>query len=189
MIILRKYREISKLFAIRTPFPSDLEHEFSDIDPELDAEFGLPTIIVDQNSPDYRKQYNSSPETNREKCEKFIRQLKTNPESRFRDVDIEDSGEGDGTEYLAYKSRLTGPESDKFVTFSKNINREDRFTYRVYKPTVVTENGKRRFIQKIVLTGCLEHTVSGQPGAYVRGQRGNVWHPKKHSKRNRGKNK
>ena len=182
MIILRKHREIGKLFSIVTPFPSNLEEEFGNFDPDLVRQYGPAVVAVETNSSDYRDQYNNSPETNRQKCEEFIKQLKTSPNSRFRDVN-----QGDNTHYLGNESSPNLSEEARFVTFSKDINNEDRFTYRVYKPRVVAENGKKKYLQKIVVTGCLEHTISGKPGAYVRGQRGNTWHPKKNSKRRRGK--
>ena len=184
MIIKRKHKEISKLFSISTPFPSSLEEEFGNFDPELIRQYGPPIISVETDSQDYRRQYDSSPETNRKKCEEFIKQLKTDPNSRFSDINV-----GDNTHYLGKESKPGLPEGSRFVTFSKDINSEDRFTYKIYKPAIVTEGGKKKYIQRIVASGCLEHTISGKPGAYVKGQLGNVWHPKKNSKRKRGKNK
>lgn len=74
----------------------------------------------------------------------------------------------------------TSKNEKKSVVFSKKINDEDRFNYRVYKPTITVDKktGKRIYYQKIVLCSCLEHTINGKPGAYVKGQTGNTWHSK-----------
>lgn len=168
MIILRKL----KIFARRTPISDSLKKEFSIPTEEIangnfKYEFG--------RFSDFNEQYKNLTPGNKEIVDRFIKDLKNG-------FIFTDAREGDGTHYLADESK----PGRGHITYSKKINKEDRFNYVIYKPTI-DDDGK--YNQIIKLSACSEHTIAGKPGAYVGGQRGNVWHPKKHSKRSRGKNK
>lgn len=96
------------------------------------------------------------------------------------------------THFLGHESKTTSSiDENNFVTFSKWINKKDRFNYKIYKPkvTVNEKTGKKTYYQKIVLAGCDDHTINGKPGAYVKGQTGNTWHPKSKATRRKIKQK
>lgn len=180
MIILR-----NKLFSIITPFSDKLREEFG-FDKELADSCDEVKIDV-QPSYDYTLQYNKSSESNRTKDNKFRKDLNKNPNTWFSDAPDDDPKTN--THFLGHESNTTSSKQEKrFVMFSKSINNEDRFNYKVYKPRVTVNEitGKRTYYQKIVLSSCLEHTNNGAPGSYVKGQSGNTWHsPKKSRKRNK----
>lgn len=185
MIILRLR---NKLFSIITPFPDKLRDEFK-FNEELAINCDEVKIDV-QPSNDYMLQYNQSSETNRTKDNKFRKDLNKNPNTWFSDAP--DDPPYTKTHYLGKESKVNTPIlDDRFVMFSKKINNDDRFNYKIYRPkiTINEETGKKTYYQKIVLATCLEHTNNGAPGSYVKGQVGNKWHPKSKSTRNKIKNK
>lgn len=171
MIIRRKL----KLFARRVPFPSDLAAEFSL--PVVEALRGN-TGFLFEYSGTYTDQRSKQTPGNCDIIDKLIEDIDDN-------YLFFDGPAGGDTHWLADESG-TG-SNPPFVTFSKKINDEDRLNYRIYKPERDPKTGK--YIQKIVMSSCEDHSLNGKPGAYVKGQIGNTWHPKKNSKRKHGKNK
>lgn len=148
---------ITRLFSITTPFPPSLAQQFRIPLDKLESSF-----IRIERSGRFVSQYNSLSPDDKSKVDRFIQDL----ESGFI---FSDSDSNDRTHYLGNESK----PSKGFVVFSKQINREDRFNYLIYKPETSDEG--ESYIQKIVLSSCSEHTLSGRPGSYVSGQRGNTW--------------
>ncbi len=161
-----------KLFARRDEFPDNLKKEFELNEELLDKCDGK--IIIDvQPSDEFRRQYKQVRETNKERIDKFWKELQ-NDETWFDNGDDKFAD----THYLADMSNTTTNKRDKrSVVFSKKINNDDRFNYRIYLPEItVDENNKKNYYQKIVLCSCLDHTINGKDGSYVKGQTGNTWH-------------
>lgn len=185
MIILRLK---NRLFSINTPFSDKLREEFG-FNEDLARTCDKVNIDV-QPSDDYIRQYNMSSETNRAQDNKFRKDLNKNPNTWFSNAPDDDPKIN--THFLGYKSKTTSSKQENnFVMFSKCINDADRFNYKVYKPRVIINDitGEKTYYQKIVLSSCLEHTNNGASGSYVKGQTGNVWHPKSKSTRNKLKEK
>ena len=189
MIILRKINKHTiKLFSFITPFPKELREEF-EFNRKLAEECNIVKIDI-QPSNDYNIQFNKSSATNRSIDNKFRKDISKNPNTWFNNATDDDPETN--THFLGKESNTsTSKLEDRFVTFSKKINKADRFNYRIYRPqvTVNEETGEKTYYQKIVLSSCLEHTNNGVPGSYVKGQTGNVWHPKSKSTRNKLKEK
>jgi hypothetical protein len=147
-------------------FPNSLRklYEFN----EKEAEKCDKVIIDVTPSNEYKRQYNQSTNTNREIDDEFRKGLKTNSETWF---DNGDNSSAD-THYLKDYSRKD------YVMFSKKINDADRFNYKVYQAEIRIdkETSEKTYYQKIVLDTCLDHTIGGKPGSYVKGQTGNTWH-------------
>lgn len=161
-----------KLFARRDEFPDNLKKEFELNEELLDKCDGK--IIIDvQPSDEFRRQYKQVRGTNKERIDKFWKELQ-NDETWFDNGDDKFAD----THYLADMSNTTTNKRDKrSVVFSKKINNDDRFNYRIYLPEItVDENNKKNYYQKIVLCSCLDHTINGKDGSYVKGQTGTTWH-------------
>lgn len=175
MIILRR---LTKLFARRDVFPNELKKIYypilNNIENINDVEFNIKVEKSNQFNQQYKKNF-----SNQTRIDNFIKELKSNPLSRF-----EDAGDNFAdTHYLEdYSSK-----SDGYVMFSKKINNADRFNYRIYKPIIMIdkETGKSVINQKIVLDSCSGHIISGKPGNYSPGKEReeNTWHsPNKSAK-------
>lgn len=178
MIILRH-----KLFSRRDIFSDNLRNEF---EPDNKTLGGRKLIIKIERADEFKEQYNTSTLTVRSKVDKYIKQLKTIPISRF-----ENAGDSEAdTHYLAdYSStHTTVPDDDRYVVFSKWLTSGDRFNYRIYKPRIMKDQeGNEIMTQKIVLCTCWDHTINGKPGSYVGGQEGNQWNNNNKAARRRRK--
>ena len=184
MIILRNLKQ--KLFTYRTSFPNNLRKDYEFNKSLADS---CDKMVIDiQPSDDYIIQFNKSSETNRSRDIKFVSELKTNTVTWFEDGDDKDAD----THYLRDMSKTTSSIQERnFVMFSKWINGEDRFNYKIYKPRVIINNttGERTYYQKIVLATCLYHNNNGSPKAYVKGQEGIGWHKRSKATRKKIKEK
>jgi len=180
MIIFR-LKEID--FSRRDEFPNKLREAFDSPDPVKTK------IIVNiERTSEFDNQYKKSMPGVRARIDNYIKELKKNPLSRF-----EDAGNSFAdTHYLSDFSNIsTSNTKDQFLMFSKKLNVSDRFNYRIYKPEtqIVEETGEELLIQKIVLSTCQGHTISGKPGSYVGGSNteGNVYHPVSKAEKRRRK--
>jgi len=177
MLILRRKRfsiiSKLKLFARRDEFPDNLRKEF-ELNEKFLKECDGRNIIDIQPSNEFKLQYKQIRGTNKERVDKFWKELHDDDASWFDD----NGDESADTHYLADMSNTATTILDKrSVVFSKKINNSDRFNYRIYRPDItINEKGEKVYYQKITLCSCLEHTVNGKPGSYVKGQTGNTWH-------------
>ena len=177
MLILRRKRfsiiSKLKLFARRDKFPDNLRKEF-ELNEKLLKECDGRNIIDIQPSNEFKLQYKQIRGTNKERVDKFWKELHDDDASWFDD----NGDESADTHYLADMSNTATTILDKrSVVFSKKINNSDRFNYRIYRPDItINEKGEKVYYQKITLCSCLEHTVNGKPGSYIKGQTGNTWH-------------
>lgn len=170
MIILRH-----KFFSRVTPFTDKLRKDY-EFNRELASSCDKVKIDV-QPSNDYIIQYNKSSATNRTKDDKFRNDIQHNPNTWFSDAPNDDPITQ--THFLGDESTLSSSIEDRnFIMFSKWINKEDRFNYKIYKPviTINQNTGEKTYYQKIVLATCLYHNNNGSPKAYVKGQEGIGWH-------------
>lgn len=180
---IKRFSIISKLklFSRRDVFPNSLRKEF-ELDDKLVEKCEGRILIDIQQTDEYKKQYKQVRGTNKEIIDKYVKELRKDDRTWF-----EDNGDNSAdTHYLADMSNTTTDKKDKrSVVFSKKINNADRLNYRIYKPKIIKDpkTGEDIYYQKITLCSCLEHTVNGKPGAYVKGQIGNTWHsPNKSAK-------
>lgn len=173
---IKRFSIISKLklFSRRDVFPNSLRKEF-ELDDKLVEKCEGRILIDIQQTDEYKKQYKQVRGTNKEIIDKYVKELRKDDKTWF-----EDNGDNSAdTHYLADMSNTTTDKKDKrSVVFSKKINNTDRLNYRIYKPKIIKDpkTGEDTYYQKITLCSCLEHTVNGKPGAYVKGQTGNTWH-------------
>ena len=157
-----------KLFARRDEFPDSLRKEFGKIINEGKSKRYNKVRIHVIPSDEFKRQYKQS--TNQARIDKLVDKLQSDPETWFDNGDDKFAD----THYLKdYSSK-----SDGYVMFSKKINNEDRLNYRIYKPVIQIDDDTEEimYYQKIVLDTCLDHTIGGKPGSYVKGQTGNTWH-------------
>ena len=180
MIIFR-LKEID--FSRRDDFPNELLDEFLPSEKILGDK---PLRLDIEWTGEFSMQYNNSTPLIQAKIKAYIKELTLNPASKF--IDTKDKTAD--THYLADFSNIsTSKVDERFVMFSKNLTASDRFNYRVYKPRLVKENEETYFSQKIVLSTCQGHTISGKPGSYVGGDNtgGNVYHPVSKAEKRRRK--
>lgn len=180
MMRIKRFSIISrlKLFARRDEFPNNLRKKFEITKEELKKYNKVRIHVIP--SDEFKRQYKQS--TNQVRIDKMTDKLRNDPGTWF------DNGNDTfaDTHYLKdYSSK-----SDGYIMFSKKINNNDRFNYRIYLPEITTnkETGEKTYYQKIVLSTCINHSIDGKNGSYVGGQTGTTWHSPKKSK-NRNKNK
>lgn len=176
MIILRKL----KIFARRDIFPESLRKVFSK-NLETEKKYGGSYLNVELSNR-YKDQYKSQPPGTCSIIDGVVKDIKsgyifTDPEGKNTDP-----------HYLSDFSNIKS--NPPFVMFSKKINDEDRLNYKIYRPEIKILDGKEVYVQKVVLDTCIDHSISGSPGSYVRGQTGNTWKKrKKKAKKDRFKKK
>jgi len=138
MIIFR-LKEID--FSRRDEFPDKLKNEF-----KYNNEFANKAdevIIKIERTDTFNKQFNLSTTINQKIIKGFIQDFKD--ENKWFEDPISDA------HYLADMSNVTTSINDKrSVVFSKKINNQDRFNYRIYRPELIEDEltGKILYIQK-----------------------------------------